>query len=40
MLDRARTDAEAALMITRELEARTQAESVKRDLDALTSTQQ
>lgn len=40
MLDRARTDAEAALMITRELEARNQAESVKRDIDALTSPQQ
>jgi hypothetical protein len=36
MLDRARTDAELALMVTRELEAKKQAERVKRDVDSLS----
>jgi hypothetical protein len=36
MLDRARTDAELALMVTRELEAKNQAERVKRDVEALS----
>jgi hypothetical protein len=36
MLDRARTDAELALMVTRELEARKQAERVKRDVESLS----
>lgn len=36
MLDRARTDAELALMVTREVEAKKQAERVKRDVESLS----
>lgn len=36
MLDRARTDAELALMVTRELEAKRQAERAKRELESLS----
>lgn len=37
MLDRARTDAEVALMVTRELSAKAEADRVKRDVDSLSN---
>jgi hypothetical protein len=40
MLDRARTDAELALMVTRELQARAEAERVKRDIETLSQSTQ
>ncbi len=40
MLDRARTDAEVALMVTRELQAKAEAERVKRDVESLSRANQ
>jgi hypothetical protein len=40
MLDRARTDAEVALMVTRELQAKTEAERAKRDVESLSESTQ